>query len=169
MTTHRKTTQPTARHRMPTQPTATHPAPTQSTTTPGTAQHRDRVPPVIEIHDGRTWQHVCHEDDLTPGRGVAVLLGDQQIALFRDRSGALYAVGNRDPFSGAYVISRGLLGSRNGTPAVFSPMYKQAWDPRDGRCLDEDETPGGTPAALPVWPVRRSAAAARAAGAEGTP
>jgi NAD(P)H-dependent nitrite reductase small subunit len=110
----------------------------------------------IEIRHGGQWRRVCDEDDLTPGRGVAVLLGAEQVAVFRDRSGGLYAVGNRDPFSGAYVISRGLLGSRGATPTVISPMYKQAWDLRDGRCLDEDEAPGGAPAALPVWPVRRS-------------
>ncbi|MEW2548433.1 nitrite reductase small subunit NirD [Streptomyces sp. NPDC047002] len=112
----------------------------------------------IEIHDGERWRAVCAERDLTPGRGAAVLLGTEQIAVFRDRSGALWAVANRDPFSGATVIARGLLGSRGGVPTVISPMYKQAWDLRDGRCLDEDTAPDGTPAALRVWPIRRTGA-----------
>ncbi|MFJ6698201.1 nitrite reductase small subunit NirD [Streptomyces sp. NPDC091272] len=103
---------------------------------------------------GGEWFGVCDYASLTPGRGVAALVGGEQIALYRDRSGTVHAVGNRDPFSGAHVISRGLLGSRGGVPVVLSPMYKQAFDLRTGVCLDDDETPGGEPATLPVWPVR---------------
>lgn len=79
------------------------------------------------------------------------------MAVFRDRAGALYAVDNRDPFSGAHVMSRGILGSRGDVPTVASPMYKQVFDLRDGRCLDESTAPDGTPAVLRVWPVRDSA------------
>lgn len=109
----------------------------------------------VEIHDGERWHRVCSYGDLVPGRGVAVLLGTEQVALFKDRSGALWAVGNRDPFSGAQVLSRGLIGTRGGVPTLASPMYKQVFDLRDGRCLDEDTAPDGSPAALRVWPVRR--------------
>ncbi|MFE6687515.1 nitrite reductase small subunit NirD [Streptomyces sp. NPDC057743] len=109
----------------------------------------------VEILDGRSWTRVCSYDELTPGRGVAVLSASgQQVAVFRDRAGELYAVDNRDPFSGAYVLSRGILGSRAGVPTVASPMYKQVFDLRDGRCLDEETTPDGRPAVLRIWPVR---------------
>ncbi|MBV6695814.1 nitrite reductase small subunit NirD [Kitasatospora aureofaciens] len=109
----------------------------------------------VQIHDGTRWHAVCTLDDLQPGRGVAVLLSDdEQIALFRDRSDALYAVDNRDPFSGAQVLSRGLLGSRGDRPTLASPMYKQVFDLTDGRCLDEDTAPDGAPAVLRRWPVR---------------
>ncbi|MEU8892281.1 nitrite reductase small subunit NirD [Streptomyces sp. NPDC048442] len=109
---------------------------------------------VVEVAVGDEWFTVCPYASLIPGRGVAALVGAEQIALYRDRSGTVHAVGNRDPFSGAHVISRGLLGSRDGVPVVLSPMYKQAFDLRTGVCLDDDETPDGGPAALPVWPVR---------------
>ncbi|MET9399841.1 nitrite reductase (NAD(P)H) small subunit [Kitasatospora sp. NPDC002965] len=118
----------------------------------------------VEIHDGNRWQPVCTLDDLQPGRGVAVLLAaaddgnDAQVALFLDRAGALHAVDNRDPFSGAYVLSRGLLGSRGDRPTLASPMYKQVFDLTDGRCLDEDTAPDGSPAVLRRWPVRTTAA-----------
>ncbi|MFJ3696055.1 nitrite reductase small subunit NirD [Streptomyces sp. NPDC090052] len=115
---------------------------------------------LVEIFDGTRWTPVCDYRDLIPGRGVAVLSErGAQVAVFRDRAGALYAVDNRDPFSGAYVISRGILGSRGTAPTVASPMYKQVFDLRDGRCLDEDTAPDGTPAELRVWPVRTGAAA----------
>jgi NAD(P)H-dependent nitrite reductase small subunit len=111
-------------------------------------------PLTVEILNGGRWTSVCEYRLLRPGRGVALLVGSEQVAAFRDRSGELYAVGNRDPFSGAYVISRGLLGSRDGAPVVFSPMYKQAFDLRTGVCLDEEHAPDGTPAVLPVLPIR---------------
>ncbi|WP_042460129.1 nitrite reductase small subunit NirD [Streptacidiphilus jiangxiensis] len=109
----------------------------------------------VEILDGRSWTRVCAYEQLTPGRGVAALSAEgAQVAIFRDRSGALYAVDNRDPFSGAYVLSRGIVGSRDGVPTVASPMYKHVFDLRDGRCLDERTTPDGRPAVLRVWTVR---------------
>jgi nitrite reductase (NADH) small subunit len=113
-----------------------------------------RADTVVEIRTGRGWTAVCRYGALLPGRGVAALVDGRQIALFRDRAGRLYAVGNHDPFSGAHVISRGILGSRGGVPVVASPMYKQAFDLRSGACLDQEQAPDGTPARLPVWPVR---------------
>ncbi|MFB7213283.1 nitrite reductase (NAD(P)H) small subunit [Streptomyces sp. NPDC056255] len=112
--------------------------------------------PVVEVDDGRTWTPVCRYRDLDPGRGIAVLVGPRgdQVALFRERGGAVHALANRDPFSGAHVISRGLLGSRLGVPVVISPMLKHAFELRTGRSLDETHTPDGTPAGLRVWPVR---------------
>jgi nitrite reductase (NADH) small subunit len=52
------------------------------------------------------WVAVCTKGQLIPERGVAVLVRDQQVALFRvtgsDENGEpsdfVYAVGHRDPF-----------------------------------------------------------------------
>ncbi|MFH8799702.1 nitrite reductase small subunit NirD [Streptomyces sp. NPDC017936] len=84
------------------------------------------------------WFTVCELTRLVPGRGVAALLPDgRQVALFRDRGGELYAVGNRDPFGGAAVLSRGLTGTHRGRPFVASPLLKQRFDLRSGQCLDD--------------------------------
>jgi nitrite reductase (NADH) small subunit len=99
-----------------------------------------------------TWVDVCHFDDLIPERGVAALVRGRQVAVFRAFDGALYAVSNRDPFSGAYVLARGLLGTRGGVPTVASPMYKQVFDLCSGRCLDDPRH------AVTVFRVRRTAA-----------
>ncbi|GAA2335013.1 nitrite reductase small subunit NirD [Streptomyces kunmingensis] len=88
-----------------------------------------------------SWFTVCGLDRLTPGRGVAALLPDgRQAALFLDRAGRLYAVDNTDPFTGAAVLSRGLLGSASGRPFVASPLLKQRFDLETGRCLDDETT-----------------------------
>lgn len=93
----------------------------------------------VELRLAQGWFAVCDLSLLTPGRGVAALLPDgTQVAVFLDRAGELHAIGNRDPFSGAYVLSRGLLGSAPEGPFVASPLLKQRFDLRSGRCLDED-------------------------------
>jgi nitrite reductase (NADH) small subunit len=50
----------------------------------------------------------------------------------------VYAIANYDPFSQAFVLSRGLVGDRNGMPKVASPIYKQNFSLTTGQCLDDD-------------------------------
>lgn len=84
-----------------------------------------------------TWIDVCPMNTLTPERGVAALVDGQQVALFLLRSGEVLAVGNQDPFSGSMVLSRGIVGSVADAVTVASPIYKQRFDLRTGRCLDD--------------------------------
>ncbi|MCT4352800.1 nitrite reductase small subunit NirD [Streptomyces sp. Je 1-79] len=99
--------------------------------------------------DADAWTTVCEASRLTPGRGVAALLPDgRQAALFLDRSGRAYAIENRDPFTGAQVLSRGLLGSAGGRAFVASPLLKQRFDLETGKCLDDDGV------SVAVFPVR---------------
>lgn len=94
---------------------------------------------VVRLAAGNDWLTVCDRALLTPGRGVAALLPDgHQVALFMDRAGRTYAIDNRDPFTGAYVLSRGLVGSADGAPFVASPLLKQRFDLATGACLDDD-------------------------------
>ncbi|TPQ18253.1 nitrite reductase small subunit NirD [Streptomyces sporangiiformans] len=93
----------------------------------------------IQLQLEDDWFTVCDLTALLPGRGVAALLPDgRQAALFLDRSGRLYAIDNRDPFSGAAVLSRGLTGTHQGRPFVASPLLKQRFDLESGRCLDDE-------------------------------
>jgi len=95
------------------------------------------------------WVDVCALDEVIPGTGVAALVFGEQVALLRARDGqALYAISNFDPFSRAFVLARGIVGDRGGIPKVASPIYKQNFDLRSGRCLDDPKV------CLPVYPVR---------------
>ncbi|MCV7067220.1 nitrite reductase small subunit NirD [Mycolicibacterium houstonense] len=95
------------------------------------------------------WTTACRYDFLMPCRGVAVLLPDgAQAALFRLDDGSLHAVGNIDPFSGAAVMSRGIVGDRGGRAAVQSPIKKQAFALDDGSCLDDGAV------SIPVYRTR---------------
>jgi nitrite reductase (NADH) small subunit len=84
------------------------------------------------------WAAVCRLEDLMPERGAAALFGDLQVAVFRLTDGTVRAIGNRDPVSGASVMSRGIVGTRAGRSVVTSPMHKQAYDLDTGVCLDLD-------------------------------
>lgn len=93
---------------------------------------------------------VCALDQLAPERGGAVLVGDTQIALFRlavDGLDMVFAIDHQDPFSGANVLARGIVGSVDGRDYVASPLHKQRFDLRTGECLD---VPG---VMVAVWPT----------------
>jgi nitrite reductase (NADH) small subunit len=99
-----------------------------------------------------TWVTVCRLDDLLPERGAAAMVDGRQVALVRLVDDTLYAVEQLDPFSGAYVMSRGIVGTATVdgvvVPTLASPMFKQVFDLRTGLCL-------GDPAAqLGTWAVR---------------
>lgn len=85
------------------------------------------------------WVDVCDVEDLVPDRGAAALVGVHHVAVFRLSSGEIYALGNRDPFSGANVLARGIVGSAGDVAKVASPVYKQAFDLRTGVCLSDPD------------------------------
>jgi nitrite reductase (NADH) small subunit len=104
------------------------------------------------LNEIQVWTAACRYDYLIPNRGVGVLLPDgAQAALFRLDDGSLYAVGNIDPFSGAAVMSRGLVGDRAGRATVQTPIKKQAFALDDGTCLDDPDV------SLPVYATRVTA------------
>lgn len=84
------------------------------------------------------WTAVCSIDDIMPDAGVCALVDGKQIAVF-NVAGAIYALDNRDPFSGANVLSRGIVGNLQGELVVASPIYKQHFSLTTGRCLEDDK------------------------------
>ena len=104
------------------------------------------------INETQVWTAACRYDFLTPNRGVGVLLPDgAQAALFRLDDGSLHAISNIDPFSGAAVMSRGIVGDRGGRATVQTPIKKKAFALDDGGCLDDPEV------SLPVYATRVTA------------
>ena len=101
-------------------------------------------------------------EDLEDNLGAGVLLPDgTQIALFRvptgepDRAGRMpgstvFAVSNIDPYSGAAVISRGIVGEVDGEPTVASPLLKQRFSLSDGHSFEDADH------RLEVFPVETS-------------
>ena len=94
------------------------------------------------------WVPICASERIQPERGVAALVDGTQVAVFRTFDGMLHAVGNRDPFTGAFVLARGIVGTRGDVPTVASPLHKQVYDLRSGQCLDDPTR------SVPVFSVR---------------
>ncbi len=84
------------------------------------------------------WTTVCSLDAIAPSTGVSALVGSTQIAIFRlGATDEVYAIDNFDPFSRTFVMSRGLIGDRQGILKVASPIYKQNFNLKTGECLDD--------------------------------
>ncbi|HEY9704649.1 MAG TPA: nitrite reductase small subunit NirD, partial [Allocoleopsis sp.] len=95
------------------------------------------------------WQDICSINDIIPNTGVCALVKGKQIAIFRvGKDDNIYALSNYDPFSKAYVLSRGIIGDKLGKVKVASPIYKQNFDLETGQCLDDENIQ------IPIFPVR---------------
>ncbi|MEO6628265.1 MAG: nitrite reductase small subunit NirD [Aquihabitans sp.] len=100
------------------------------------------VEPILDAPDAladldNEWVRLCAFERLTPDRGMAALVDGDAVALFRLYNGDVHAVSNRDPFTRASVLSRGLVGDFGGVPTVASPLHKQRFDLRTGRCVED--------------------------------
>ena len=94
------------------------------------------------------WQPVCRVAELEVERGASALVHGQAMAIFRTSDGGVYALGNHDPFDRTALLSKGIVGTRDGTPFVGSPRHGHAFDLRTGRCLDDEHV------AVPAYDVR---------------
>jgi len=101
----------------------------------------------LAIQHEPDWEDVCALEDIVPWTGVCALVDGRQVAVVRTDK-AVYAIGNFDPFSKAFVLSRGIVGDKGGVAKIASPIFKQSFDLRTGRCLDDPSV------AVPVWPAR---------------
>ena len=105
------------------------------------------VPSAAVDLDGR-WVDVCAFDDLLPDVGVAALVDGDAVAIFRCwPDDAVHAIGNLDPYSGASVLSRGIVGSVADRFVVASPIFKNRFDLCTGASLDDADV------AVPVYAV----------------
>ncbi|MFE4836068.1 nitrite reductase small subunit NirD [Arthrobacter sp. NPDC056691] len=93
----------------------------------------------LELEDLATgyagWHRVCAVEDLEPAWGEAALVAGRQVAVFRTAPGEVFAVAQEDPATGAFVMARGILGSRGTRPTIASPLHKEVYDLETGECF----------------------------------
>lgn len=102
------------------------------------------------------WTTICSLEQILPNTGVCALVNNEQVAVFRVGNDDVYALSNYDPFSKAYVLSRGIVGdrvsageaNRQSILKVASPIYKQNFNLATGECLDDPNV------SVPTFPVR---------------
>ena len=114
-----------------------------------TAMLEEQTEPDAAAWADAEWTRVCALDDIVPNTGVCALVGGRQIAVVRVGEGEqVYAIDNFDPFSKAFVISRGIVGDKNGVPKIASPIFKQSFSLLSGECLDKPAV------AIPIYAAR---------------
>ena len=91
------------------------------------------------VESAAGWHRVCAVADLEPAWGEAALIAGSQVAVFRTVHGEVFAVANEDPATGAYVMARGITGSRGDRPTIASPLHKEVYDLETGECLGSPE------------------------------
>lgn len=94
-----------------------------------------------------SWTGVGRFDELPVDRGVAALVGEHPVAVFRLADGEVRAIDHVDPFTDAPVLARGIVASVGPRVAVASPLHKQRFDLRTGQCLDDPDV------WVRTWPV----------------
>ncbi|WP_210481246.1 nitrite reductase small subunit NirD [Naasia sp. SYSU D00948] len=104
--------------------------------------------PSARTRTAAPWVPVCRLEDLEPLWGEAALIGADQVALFLLPDGSVHVTSNADPATGAFVMSRGIVGSRAGRPTIASPLHKDVFDLETGACYTKPDL------RLPTWRVR---------------
>ncbi|MEZ4267501.1 MAG: nitrite reductase small subunit NirD [Myxococcota bacterium] len=93
------------------------------------------------------WERVCHVEEIVPGTGVSARVRGRRVAIFRVGA-EVYGLDDKDPFSGAHVLSRGIVGDRRGHLKVVSPIFKQSFYLLSGECVEDPAV------SVAVYPVR---------------
>lgn len=94
------------------------------------------------------WERACAVSDLEPSWGEAALVRMRQIALFLLSPTEIYAVAHCDPHTSAYVMARGIVGSKGDRPTIASPLHKEVYDLETGECFSNPAL------ALPTFQTR---------------
>lgn len=91
------------------------------------------------------WEPVCRLEQIHRESGVTALVHGRAVAVVRTHDDEVFALSNYDPISHASVLARGIVGTMTvgeddaarEVPFIASPLLKQRYDLRTGRCLDD--------------------------------
>jgi nitrite reductase (NADH) small subunit len=85
------------------------------------------------------WVDVCRLDDISAGGSQPALVGRLQLAVHRlGATETVFATDDFDPYSKAYVLSRGSVDDVAGEPRVESPVYRQSFSLLTGTCVEDE-------------------------------
>jgi len=87
----------------------------------------------------KEWISVGSVSDFVVNAGGAIQHGIEQIAVFNFEHKEWYATQNLCPHRQEMVLSRGLLGCKNGKVKVACPLHKNNFDLASGEHLDGDQ------------------------------
>lgn len=97
----------------------------------------------------KVWFKAARTHEFPENGGACLRYKDMQIAVFNfSRRNEWYACQNLCPHKMQMVLSRGMIGSKEGEPKVACPFHKKAFSLKTGECLNAEEC------SIAVFPVR---------------
>jgi len=93
-----------------------------------------------EVQEVKQWYKAAHVDDFPKNGGVCVKVDGLQIAVFNFTSrNEWFACQNLCPHKLQMILSRGMIGDKNGIPKVACPFHKKTFSLETGENLDGEE------------------------------
>lgn len=90
-----------------------------------------------------SWQVACRSADLphsASGSSTTILMGDTQLALFRNNNGKLFCSQNMCGHKRAFILGQGILSQdENKDDYISCPMHKRNFDLKSGSCKNDGE------------------------------
>lgn len=86
------------------------------------------------------WIKAGRIEDFVENAGSCIKHGDEQIAVFNYNKETWYAVQNLCPHKEQMVMSRGLIGDKEGEHKVACPLHKNNFSLKTGKHLGGDES-----------------------------
>lgn len=103
----------------------------------------------VKVNEVKVWFKVAELDKFPKDGGVCVKYKDKQIAVFNfQRKGKWYACQNLSPEKKENVLSRGMIGDKNGIPKIACPLHKKTFS------LETGENLNGDLEAIAIYPVK---------------
>lgn len=88
----------------------------------------------------KAWIKLARVETFPRDGGRTVKYGSAQLAVFNFESrGEWYATQNKCPHMQDMVLSRGLIGDKDGVPKVACPLHKKNFSLQDGQCMGDHE------------------------------
>ncbi|MBZ9730628.1 nitrite reductase small subunit NirD [Salegentibacter sp. JZCK2] len=108
------------------------------------AQYQSVTPPQV-----LKWVNVGKTNDFPENGGGCIKYKSKQIAVFNfTRESKWYACQNLCPHKLEMVLSRGMIGDKEGIPKVACPMHKKTFSLKDGNNLNGEDFK------IAVYPVK---------------
>jgi nitrite reductase (NADH) small subunit len=95
---------------------------------------------MLQTSEKTKWHKAIKVEDMTEDAGTCIKYNEEQIAVFYfKKRDEWYATQNLCPHKMQMILSRGMIGDKNGEPKVACPFHKKTFSLKSGECLSGEE------------------------------
>lgn len=92
------------------------------------------------MSESKIWFKAAKAEDFPVDGGACVKYKDMEIAVYNfSRRGEWYAVQNECPHKQQMILSRGMIGTKDGEPKVACPFHKKTFSLCSGKNLEGED------------------------------